>query len=77
MQIDIRACGFALTDAVREHADRRLRFASVHVGDRVRRVTSPSIAPPTAFGRNVMRRLERHIARADENPNDIATLSAC
>lgn len=36
MQIDIRTHGFALTDAIRDHIERRLRFAlaraSAHVG---------------------------------------------
>ena len=38
MQIDIRSRGFALTHALREYVERRLRFALVHAGDRVRRV---------------------------------------
>ena len=38
MQIDIQSQGFALTDALREYAERRLRFALARVGDRIRRV---------------------------------------
>ena len=38
MQIDIQSRGFALTDALREYAERRLRFALARVGDRIRRV---------------------------------------
>lgn len=38
MQIDIRSRGFTLTPALGEYTERRLRFALVHAGDRVRRV---------------------------------------
>ena len=38
MKIDVRSQGFALTHALREYAERRLRFALVRAGDRVRRV---------------------------------------
>ena len=39
MQIDIQSRGFALTHALREYTERRLRFALVHAGDHARRVT--------------------------------------
>ena len=39
MRIDIQSCGFVLTDALREYAERRLRFALTHADQRVRRVT--------------------------------------
>ena len=39
MRIDIQSRGFALTHALREYAERRLRFALVHAGDRTLRVT--------------------------------------
>jgi putative sigma-54 modulation protein len=38
MHIDIQARGFRLTEALREHAARRLRFALGGAGGRVRRV---------------------------------------
>ena len=38
MQIDIQSRGFALTHALREYTGRRLRFALVLAGGRVRRV---------------------------------------
>lgn len=36
MRIDIRANGFELTEAIREHAARRLRFALTHTDEHVR-----------------------------------------
>ena len=39
MQINIQSLGFTLTHALREYTGRRLRFALVHAGDHVRRVT--------------------------------------
>ena len=39
MKIDIRANGFALTEALREYAARRLRFALTRADDHVRRVS--------------------------------------
>lgn len=36
MRIDIRANGFALTEAIREHAARRLRFALTRANEHVR-----------------------------------------
>ena len=38
MKIDTRSRGFALTHALREYTERRLRFALAHAGDHVRRV---------------------------------------
>lgn len=38
MRIDIRARGFALTEGLRAHAERRLRFALARFEDRVARV---------------------------------------
>ena len=38
MQIDIQSSGFTLTHALGEYAERRLRFALVHAGGRVRQV---------------------------------------
>ena len=38
MQIDIRTPGFALTDAIRDHVERRLRFALARASAHVRRV---------------------------------------
>ena len=38
MQIHIQSQGFILTDSLREHAERRLRFGLTHAGDHVRRV---------------------------------------
>lgn len=39
MQIDIQARGFVLTDALRDYAERRLRFALPPADERIRRVT--------------------------------------
>ena len=39
MQIDIQSQGFALTHALRDHADRRLKFALARAGPRIRHVT--------------------------------------
>ena len=39
MQIDIHAQGFSLTGALRDHTERRLRFALARVSDRVGRIT--------------------------------------
>ncbi len=36
MRIDIRANGFALTEALRDHAERRLRFALTRADEHVR-----------------------------------------
>ena len=38
MQIDIQARDFSLTDAIRNHAERRLRFALTRCDDHIRRV---------------------------------------
>ena len=38
MQIEFHSNGFVLTRALREYAERRLCFALVHAGDRIRRV---------------------------------------
>jgi putative sigma-54 modulation protein len=38
MQIDIQACNFLLTDALRSHAEQRLRFALTCCSDRIQRV---------------------------------------
>ena len=38
MQIHIQSHGFALTEALREHAERRLRFGLTHGSDHIRRV---------------------------------------
>lgn len=38
MQIHIQSQGFTLTDALREHAEHRLRFGLTHASDRIRRV---------------------------------------
>ena len=38
MQIDIQARNFSLTDALRSHAERRLRFAMTCCDDRIQRV---------------------------------------
>lgn len=38
MQVEIRSRGFALTDALREHVERRLSFALSRVNEHVRRV---------------------------------------
>ena len=38
MQIDIHAQGFSLTGALRDHTERRLRFALARVSDRVGRI---------------------------------------
>jgi len=38
MQIDIRTQGFALTDAIRDHIERRLRFALARANAHVRHV---------------------------------------
>lgn len=38
MQIDIQARNFSLTDALRNHAERRLRFAMTCFDDHIRRV---------------------------------------
>ena len=38
MQIDIQSQGFALTHALREYAEGRLRFALVRAGEPIRRV---------------------------------------
>jgi len=38
MQIDIQALDFSLTDALRSHAERRLRFALTCCDDRIQRV---------------------------------------
>ena len=40
MRIEIQSQGFALTDALREYAERRLKFALARAGDRIRRVTA-------------------------------------
>jgi hypothetical protein len=37
MQVDIQALGFPLTAALREHTERRLRFALTRSGDRITR----------------------------------------
>ncbi|MBR7800536.1 HPF/RaiA family ribosome-associated protein [Undibacterium fentianense] len=39
MQIDIQARGFELTDAIREHTLKSIRFATGWAGDDVRRIT--------------------------------------
>ena len=39
MQIDIQTHGFSLTDGLRDHTERRLRFALARVAGRVRRIT--------------------------------------
>lgn len=39
MQIDIQARGFVLTEALRQHCERRLRFAVGAGGSRLRRIT--------------------------------------
>ena len=39
MQVDIQALGFPLTAALREHTERRLRFALTRSGDRITRVS--------------------------------------
>lgn len=39
MKIDIRTRGFALTDAIRDHVERRLRFALARADAYVRQVT--------------------------------------
>lgn len=39
MKVDVHAQGFPLTDALAEHAQRRLRFALKHATDRVQQVT--------------------------------------
>ena len=38
MQIDTQAHDFSLTDALRRHTERRLRFATTYGGDRVKRI---------------------------------------
>lgn len=38
MQIDIQTHGFALTDALRDYAGRRLRFALARAAEQVRRI---------------------------------------
>ncbi len=38
MQIDIQARDFSLTDALRSHAERRLRFALTRCDDRIQRI---------------------------------------
>lgn len=38
MQIHIQSQGFTLTDALREHAEHRLRFGLTHASDHIRRV---------------------------------------
>lgn len=38
MQIHIQSQGFPLTDALREHAEHRLRFGLTHASDHIRRV---------------------------------------
>ena len=38
MQIDIQACDFSLTDALRSHAERKLRFALTCCVDHIQRV---------------------------------------
>ncbi|MHB1290993.1 MAG: ribosome hibernation-promoting factor, HPF/YfiA family [Sulfuricella sp.] len=38
MQIHIQSQGFSLTDALREHAEHRLRFGLTHASDHIRRV---------------------------------------
>lgn len=39
MRIHIQSLGFELSEAIREHVLRRLRFALAHAADRIRRVT--------------------------------------
>lgn len=39
MRIHIQSSSFVLTEGIREHAVRRLRFALSHVADHIRRVT--------------------------------------
>ena len=39
MKVDVHAQGFPLTDALAQHAERRLRFALKHATDRVQNVT--------------------------------------
>ena len=39
MQIEIQSYDFSLTDALRDHTERRLRFALARVSDRVGRIT--------------------------------------
>jgi len=39
MRIHIQSLGFDLTESIREHAVRRLRFALSHAADHIRRVT--------------------------------------
>ena len=115
MQIDIQSQGFALTHALRDYAERRLKFAVARAGDRIRRVrvrlsdvngprggidkrcciqvmlnglagvviedTEANLylaidRAADRVGRTVMRRMAWHSVRTDENPVDIATLSA-
>lgn len=39
MKVDVHTQGFALTPALSEHTERRLRFALKHAADKVQRVT--------------------------------------
>ncbi|WP_136419700.1 MULTISPECIES: HPF/RaiA family ribosome-associated protein [Oxalobacteraceae] len=39
MRVDVRAQGFELTNALAEHAQRRLHFALKHAADQVQQVT--------------------------------------
>lgn len=39
MKVDVHAQGFALTPALSEHTERRLRFALKHAADQVQNVT--------------------------------------
>ncbi len=39
MKVDVHAQGFPLTEALAEHAERRLRFALKHAADRVQHVS--------------------------------------